>query len=135
MRHNRILVTGSRTWKNEDIIKDALLGCYLEWGTEVLVQGGANGADKIAAEVGKSIGLHVITVKADWDSHGKKAGHIRNQLMLDKFGPYDKVLAFKDKPESRGTDDMIRRCRDAGYEVTVFTPDGGHYHLTPFTGR
>ena len=43
----------------------------------------------------------------------KSAGHIRNQVMLDKGKP-DVVVAF---PGGRGTADMVRRAEGAGIEV------------------
>lgn len=49
---------------------------------------------------------------AEWDKHGKAAGFIRNQDMLDSG--VDVVVAF---PGGRGTADMVRRARKAGVEV------------------
>jgi UDP-N-acetylmuramoylalanine-D-glutamate ligase len=50
---------------------------------------------------------------ADWKLHGKSAGHIRNQQMLDESKP-DIVIAF---PGGRGTANMIKRAKKAGVEV------------------
>lgn len=60
----------------------------------------------------------VRVFKADWDKHGKAAGPIRNQQMLDEGKP-DLVLAFAG---GKGTDDMCRRARAAGVEVRRFWP-------------
>jgi hypothetical protein len=56
--------------------------------------------------------------KAEWDKHGRAAGPIRNQQMLDDGKP-DLVLAFAG---GRGTDDMCRRAREAGIEVRRYWP-------------
>lgn len=128
----RILVCGSRTWSDYEYIYTHLKHAKDFRGANELVHGDARGADRLAGKSGKDLGYTVIPVPADWDKYGKKAGPIRNQRMLDEFGPFDEVWAFKDKPVSVGTDDMIWRARDAGYEVTVFTPNGGHTHLLPF---
>jgi hypothetical protein len=50
---------------------------------------------------------------AQWKKHGRAAGPIRNQRMLDEGKP-DLVVAF---PGGRGTADMIRRAERAGVPV------------------
>jgi hypothetical protein len=57
---------------------------------------------------------------ADWDKHGRAAGPIRNQQMLDEGKP-DLVVAFL-LPQGSGTLDMIRRTEKAGIEVRVIEP-------------
>jgi len=52
---------------------------------------------------------------ADWETHGKAAGPIRNQRMLDEGRP-DLVVAF---PGGRGTSDMVARAKRAGVEVMM----------------
>lgn len=91
------VITGSRYWKSKTIIEGAL--DYFEPST--IIHGGAKGADIIAAEFGKRAGMNVIEVPAEWDKHGKKAGMIRNRLMLDEYKPH-MVLAFP-MPNSIGT--------------------------------
>lgn len=46
---------------------------------------------------------------ADWLKHGKAAGPIRNQKMIDDFLPH-RVVAFL-HPDSRGTVDTIERVK------------------------
>lgn len=48
-----------------------------------------------------------------WDVHGKAAGPIRNQQMLDDWEP-DLIIAY---PGGAGTADMVRRGQKAGVEV------------------
>ena len=55
----------------------------------------------------KRMAIEQIEVRADWEKHGKAAGAIRNQQMLDDYHP-DAVIAF---PGGRGTADMIKRAR------------------------
>lgn len=50
-----------------------------------------------------------------WKDHGKAAGPIRNQLMLDDFKP-DLVVAF---PGGKGTADMVKKAQDAGVTVIL----------------
>lgn len=66
---------------------------------------------------------NLIPVKrfpADWDKHGKAAGPIRNQQMVDKGPSY--MIAF---PSSgTGTRDCARRADEAG--IPVFIPRWDH---------
>jgi hypothetical protein len=74
-----------------------------------VIQGGASGADEGAARWAKSEGIRCTEYRANWKKHGKAAGPIRNQEMLDKGRP-DLVIAF---PGGRGTRDMVRRAEGA----------------------
>lgn len=83
----RILITGSRTWDDEDYIRQQLTEIkegltYLQKVT--LVSGACpQGADylceKVAAELGWEVELH----PADWGTYGRKAGFERNRIMVD----------------------------------------------------
>jgi hypothetical protein len=87
----RLLITGSRDWTDDDdTIRHALAMRYQP--DIVLVQGGARGADTIAAVIWRVFGGEVETHRADWDQHGNGAGHIRNKLMVDLGA--DECLAF-----------------------------------------
>lgn len=81
-----------------------------------LVHGAAPGADSVASELGEHIADAVIPIPADWKAHGRAAGPLRNQKMLDKHRP-DVVYAFRCAGKSNGTDDMIRRSRAEGIPV------------------
>jgi len=77
----RILVTGSREWTDWNRVR-YVLEAYK--GQDVtLVHGAARGLDTIAAKVAKEFGWNVEPHPADWDTHGKKAGALRNKQMVD----------------------------------------------------
>jgi hypothetical protein len=107
----RILVCGSRHWTDKSAIRRALSA--FEPG-DVVIHGGAPGADTIAGEAALVLGLKVEIYPADWERYGKAAGPIRNQLMIDSK-PHC-VVAFP-LPNSRGTLDTIRRAQAAGIPV------------------
>jgi len=78
-----------------------------------IVSGGASGADHLAEQWAISVGADLVVEPADWKTHGRAAGPIRNQKMLDEHKP-DEVIAF---PGGKGTEDMKRRAAKAGVPV------------------
>lgn len=80
---------------------------------ECIIQGGAKGADSLAKQWAIEHEVKNETYYANWRKHGKKAGPIRNQTMLDQGKP-TMVIAF---PGSSGTKDMVSRAKKAGLEV------------------
>jgi hypothetical protein len=84
-----------------------------------IIEGGATGADTCAFWWAKMHGIKSHTFRADWDKHGKRAGFLRNQEMLDTGKP-DLVIAF---PGGNGTADMVARAKKAGVEVIEYDPE------------
>lgn len=113
----RVLVCGGRNYWDREKVDAALSALRAEKGPLHVIQGGAKGADRLAALwcYAKASGGTVMMsqVPADWATHGKRAGAIRNQKMLDDYQP-QLVVAF---PGGPGTADMVRRARAAGVEV------------------
>ena len=86
---------------------------------DLVVQGGCNGADRIAEHVCNSKGIPVCGFKAPWNYYGHSAGPIRNGWMLDFIKP-DLVIAFHpDLSKSRGTANMIEQAEKAGVKVEI----------------
>jgi predicted Rossmann-fold nucleotide-binding protein len=109
----RVLVCGGRNYADEPAFMSAMGKLHRDTPIAEVVTGGATGADTMAALWAGSIGAVLHVIKADWNRHGKAAGPIRNQEMLDRFPPH-LVVAF---PGGSGTADMIRRSEAAGFEV------------------
>jgi predicted Rossmann-fold nucleotide-binding protein len=117
----RILVCGGRYYSNRFKVHSVLNQLLEEHGSLTVIQGGATGADMLVREwcakamrpgsrvKGK---VEMIEVPAEWETHGRKAGPIRNARMLEHKP--DLVVAF---PGGRGTADMIAKAREAGVEV------------------
>jgi hypothetical protein len=110
-----LLVCGSREWCDTEAIEYHLK----RLSPSVVIHGACRGADVIAGQIAKRMGISVKTYPANWGKHGKAAGYIRNQEMLDKGHP-DRLIAFWDG-QSRGTKDMQARARYAGIPVEVVT--------------
>ena len=76
----RVLICGSRNWSDYE----AILTRIEELPSDaVIVHGGAPGADSIAGFAGVLRGHKVEEHRADWRTHGKAAGPIRNQQMIN----------------------------------------------------
>jgi hypothetical protein len=116
----RVLVCGARDYTDASTLWGALDTIRREahHDTMVVIQGGAHGADQIAREWCRSRHVPYDNYPADWDKHGKSAGPIRNQRMIDQGKP-DLVVAF---PGGRGTADMVRRAQAAGVPVKKIAP-------------
>ena len=109
----RVLVCGGRNYDDPLRVSMELADIWDRHGRFVVIQGGANGADRLAREWCQRHRMSFVTVDADWEKHGKAAGPIRNQVMIDEYRP-DLVVAF---PGGRGTADMMARARKAGLTV------------------
>ncbi len=78
-----------------------------------VVSGGARGADRLAEDWAVTRWCPLEVYPADWETHGKSAGYIRNKEMLEKGRP-DIVVAF---PGGKGTFNMVNIAKKAGVEV------------------
>jgi hypothetical protein len=82
-------------------------------GVACIIEGAASGADHMAFNWAKDRGVEVLEFSADWKTHGKSAGPMRNRQMLNDGQP-TAVVAF---PGGRGTADMIRAAKAVGLPV------------------
>lgn len=110
----RVLVCGGRNFGDYALVARTLDGLEKTYGSLHVIQGGAHGADALARDwcFGKSY-IYMSNVPADWRAHGRAAGAIRNQRMLDEYQP-ELIVAF---PGGKGTADMVRRAEKAGVPV------------------
>jgi hypothetical protein len=128
----KVLVTGDREWTNRKRIRSALefwkQRCEAAgWERMVVIHGCARGADTLAGEEAKAMGLQVVEEPANWPILGKAAGVMRNTIMLEEYGPH-LVLAFHDhlQTKSKGTKDMVSKAVKHGVRtLLVRTKDAG----------
>lgn len=114
----RLLVCGGRDYQDLDEAFGAMDRINEKRGVSVIIHGAARGADTLARDWAIWRNVPQIQFPADWDKHGRAAGPIRNQQMIDEGKP-DAVLAL---PGGRGTADMMRRAVSAGIEVIMPLP-------------
>lgn len=113
----RILVTGGRDWEDYETVKNVLSNHVNNINGDIVVIGGCpTGADAMAELVCMTYDINMEKYSAQWDEHGRAAGPIRNQLMVDKGA--DVCLVFD--TGGRGTRDCHRRAKMAGIPTYVY---------------
>ena len=124
-----LIIAGSRSlsslWLPDDgsvVVRRCIAGSSrfeLEAVAEV-VSGTARGPDTWGERFAQSqSGVELTRMPADWDTHGKRAGPIRNTEMAEYA---DGLLAIYDG-QSAGTQDMIDTAVDRDMPVTVIRMD------------
>lgn len=134
MAHDVVLVTGNRNFRDFELLNNALDYHLAEYG--ILIVGDAEGADNLSLYVAKRFnpGWIVEMYEADWGRHGKAAGPIRNQEMVEHAaGSRDRgmrviVLGFATETSvefaaTGGTADCLRRVRKAGLPYKLYVSD------------
>lgn len=109
----RLLVCGGRDFKDLPFLDQELDRLHAERRVKHVITGCAPGADLMAQFWAGANEIPVDVYVADWKKHGRAAGPIRNQRMLDEGRP-DLVVAF---PGGRGTADMTKRAKAAGVAI------------------
>jgi len=121
-----ILICGDRFWNNFKVMDSFLKN--LPVGSKV-VHGDCRGADKIGGWLANKYGFEVYSEPAEWFKYGKKAGPIRNRLMLNKY-KINYVWAFHDDLEkSKGTKDMVEAALEKGIPVKLISSSGNYKTL------
>lgn len=108
----RIIVCGSRQLADQQLVDDELGDLVEDIGSLVVMHGGCEtGADALAddwCERQRRLGWVIVErYPADWKTHGKAAGPIRNTQMALRGA--DLCIAFWNG-SSRGTLDMITKA-------------------------
>lgn len=103
----RVIVAGSRDITDYIFIRDSIYESNL--GITTLISGNARGVDQLGERWAKEnnipIEIYPVT-KEDWNTLGKKAGHIRNIKMAQNA---DALFAIWDG-KSPGTKNMIENA-------------------------
>jgi len=111
----KVIIAGSRTFDDYGLVKKFIVeaGKRRKIFPRIVFCGGAIGVDELGARWAEENDIPVIMFPADWATHGKAAGPIRNSEMLKEA---DALIAIWDGV-SRGTADMIRKAREKGIPV------------------
>ncbi|SDN18680.1 SLOG family protein [Streptomyces wuyuanensis] len=125
-RPYRVLVTGSRDWDDERLVRRELARVWNDVRNPIIIVHGAcpRGADRHAAQWVRdwpATGLGGVTEEAhpaNWSLNGKRAGFIRNAQMVNLGA--DVCLAFI-KNGSRGASHTAALAEQAGIPVRRWT--------------
>jgi len=101
-----VLVCGGRDYRCYAHVAEVLDKLFKDYPDACIVQGGADGADRMAQIYCYNKGRPCLEMDATWDYYQRSAGRIRNGWML-KYVDVKMVLAF---PGGSGTADMKRQA-------------------------
>lgn len=104
----KLIIAGTRSL-DDDTVYDALVEFFereraLYSSITEVVSGTARGVDRVGELFAFNAGLPVKQFPADWDVHGKSAGHIRNGVMAD----YADALLLVWDGVSKGSANMLK---------------------------
>lgn len=117
----KVIIAGGRDFDDWSYLVNASMNTLkhvlYEMEYDVMVFcGKAKGADTLGERFAKIHNFEVKEFPADWDTHGKKAGFLRNEEMAREA---DMLIAFWDG-ESKGTKNMIDNALKYGLETHIF---------------
>lgn len=101
-----------RVYEQLDFFHDSML---FPEPISLIIEGGASGADTLARYWAKHNKVDCQTYHAKWVDYGKRAGTIRNELMLKEHPDIYGVIAFPNG--GPGTAHMMRIAKEAGKPV------------------
>lgn len=119
-----ICVNGSRGFQDYELMQESLRPYFS--ADDVLLSGGAKGADSLAEKFAAENGIRVIRYLPDWEKYGKPAGIIRNEEMLNSS---QMLISFHDG-KSPGTAHAISYAKRNNIECVVI-----RYDLVPKENR
>lgn len=109
----RVLVCGGRGFNDRRSVDTALASIRETHGLDVLIHGGADGADDLARQWAENYYISTWCFPANWCRHGEAAGPMRNLAMLSEGQP-SLVVAF---PGGPGTANMVDIALQSGVTV------------------
>lgn len=104
----RIAIVGSRSFTNYNAVEDFVLPRLSIEEIDLVVSGGANGADYLGKLFAMRNRLPFREIRADWREYGKRAGFLRN---IEIVNAVDMVFAFWNG-DSKGTKHTIDRAHE-----------------------
>lgn len=112
--YSRILICGGRRFDSEEHFQKVINVMQPMFADKfVIIEGGANGADRMARLWAQRNGYPIITMAANWQFYQLAAGTLRNTWMLD-FALPDVVIAL---PGGKGTANMVKQALARGIKV------------------
>lgn len=107
----KTIIAGGRDITDHKHLTDAVKSC--PWSVDEVVCGGARGVDQLGAVYAYAMKKPIKHFPADWNTHGKAAGPIRNAQMAE----YADALILIWDGKSRGSASMKREAEKRGLRV------------------
>jgi len=104
----KMIIAGGRDFDAQDEHWLALDELNVDFGISEVVSGGCSGADEFGECWANSRNIPVRLFKADWKTHKRAAGPIRNRKMAEYANA---LVAFKG---GKGTNNMVKEAEKAG---------------------
>ena len=117
----KLLVCGDRGWTDKLFIRDFILALNTYSSIDLIVEGGAVGADTLAGKIAQELDISLTVYPAEWTKYGRSAGYVRNTQMLEEVEP-DLVVAFHDSiGDSKGTAHCLREAKKRSIRAVLVT--------------
>ena len=84
----KVAIVGTRTYPDLEQVREYVRKLSRE---DIIVSGGAKGVDETAEDEARKLGMEVISVPAEWNKYGRRAGLMRNDIIVAMA---DCVVAF-----------------------------------------
>jgi hypothetical protein len=117
----KLIIAGGRdfTYISTPMIDSFLEAHNMYWrNIEQVVSGGASGVDTAGENFANAVDIEIERFPADWNTHGKAAGPIRNRQMAE----YADALLLIWDGESRGSASMkneMVKLKKPVYEIII----------------
>ena len=109
----KVAIVGSRTYPDLEQVREFVRNLSQD---DIIISGGAKGVDATAEDEARDRGMEVISVSPEWNKYGRRAGLMRNDLIVEMA---DLVVAFWDGA-SRGTKYTIDKVKEKNVITQVF---------------
>jgi hypothetical protein len=115
----RVIIAGSRSLTDYNLVKSAVQ--VSRFHISEVVCGGAAGIDTLGRLWGDRRGILVKSFPAKWQTHGRAAGHIRN----DAMAKYADALILIWDGRSKGSASMLRAAKKYKLKIFEVIVEGG----------
>lgn len=115
----KLIIAGGRNIRNHQLMNEAMdyLPSSFDYSITEVVSGCAAGADQLGEDFARDVlEVPITRFSPDWQTHGKKAGILRNQQMAD----YADVALVLWDGHSKGSLNMIQEMQKRSKPVYVF---------------
>src|SRR3990167_8364678 len=113
-----LAIVGYRNYNNYPEFKSYIAKFIEKYGKiDKIISGGAKGTDSMAEIYANEHKIPFVCYPADWSKYGKRAGPIRNQLIVNDC---THMVAFL-HPDSIGTQDSINKAKTKNVPTIIIS--------------